>query len=393
MSVLAASLAGPHGHADEARARADRLSGRPLKLRTAGLTKRYGDVLSLAATDLAMAEGEFLTLLGPSGSGKTTLLSLIAGLVEPDAGEIWIDGQNATRVPSKKRDLGLVFQNYALFPHLSVYENIAFALRMRRMSERDIGRAVGQVLEVVRLSHLAERMPQALSGGQQQRVALARCFVYQPSIILMDEPLGALDKRLRDHMQIEIVRLSREVGASVIYVTHDQEEALVMSDRICLLNEGRVEQIGTPEELYFSPANLFTAGFLGESNRFRVTVSADGEARLPDGSRVLCRTPVPVEAGPASVIVRPENLELLPGAGALEPDNRIDAVIERVVLTGPLTRVMMRSSDGAPLVATLPSRIGGARVRPGDAVRVGFDRDSAILLNGTSEAGRTPGAA
>jgi putative spermidine/putrescine transport system ATP-binding protein len=392
MSALAASLAGRHDHADEARARADRLSGRPLKLRTAGLTKRYGDVLSLAATDLAMTEGEFLTLLGPSGSGKTTLLSLIAGLVEPDAGEIWIDGQNATHVPTKKRDLGLVFQNYALFPHLSVYENIAFPLRMRRMSEQDIGSAVGQVLEVVRLSHLRDRMPQALSGGQQQRVALARCFVYQPSIILMDEPLGALDKRLRDHMQIEIVRLSREMSASVIYVTHDQEEALVMSDRICLLNEGRVEQIGTPDELYFSPANLFTAGFLGESNRFAVSVGADGEARLPGGSRMLCRSPVAVAGGAATVVVRPENIELMIDGATRATDNLLDATVERIVLTGPLTRVLMRCADGAPLVATLPSRIGGARVRAGDAVRAGFDRDSAILLNGTSS-GRTASAA
>ncbi|MDI7065664.1 ATP-binding cassette domain-containing protein, partial [Klebsiella pneumoniae] len=185
----------------------DRHSGKVPKLKVTGLTKRYGASISLAGADLEMVDGEFLTLLGPSESGKTTLLSLIAGLTAPDEGEIWIDGRNATHLPSKKRDLGLVFQHYALFPHLNIFDNIAFPLRMRRMPEQEVRKSVDNVLDVVRLPHLRDRFPSELSGGQQQRVALARCFVYQPSIILMDEPLGALDKRLRDHMQIEITRL------------------------------------------------------------------------------------------------------------------------------------------------------------------------------------------
>ena len=223
-------------------------------------------MVALAGADLELREGEFLTLLGPSGSGKTTLLMIVAGLIQPDGGEVSIDGRLATYAPPFKRDVGMVFQNYALFPHLSVGENIAFPLRMRRVPEATIQQEVRRILEVVRLPDVGGRLPRALSGGQQQRIALARCMVYKPSIILMDEPLGALDKKLRDQMQLEIKQLHAELRITVLYVSHDQEEAMIMSDRICLMRDGHIEQIGTPDELYFQPRTRFAAEFLGESN-------------------------------------------------------------------------------------------------------------------------------
>lgn len=363
----------------------DRHSGKVPKLKVTGLTKRYGASISLAGADLEMVDGEFLTLLGPSESGKTTLLSLIAGLTAPDEGEIWIDGRNATHLPSKKRDLGLVFQHYALFPHLNIFDNIAFPLRMRRMPEQEVRKSVDNVLDVVRLPHLRDRFPSELSGGQQQRVALARCFVYQPSIILMDEPLGALDKRLRDHMQIEITRLSREFGASVIYVTHDQEEALVMSDRICLINEGRIEQIGTPHQLYFCPETLFAASFIGESNLFDVEVKNTGEAHLINGVSVRGRMTSPLSTGKAKLVVRPETIRIL--ATDDTADNRVNARVERVLLTGAMTRIHARLPDGSPIVAALPSQHGGLPLSPGREIVFGFARDAAMLLAPPSDAG------
>ncbi len=242
------------------------------KLKIRDLRKTYGSVVALAGANVDLHEGEFLTLLGPSGSGKTTMLMIIAGLTQPDSGDVWIDGQLATYAPSFKRDIGMVFQNYALFPHLSVYENIAFPLRMRKVSDDVIAKEVSRVLEIIRLPDVGDRLPRQLSGGQQQRIALARCIVYRPSIILMDEPLGALDKKLRDQLQLEIKHLHTELGITVLYVTHDQEEALVMSDRICLMNEGQINQLGTPDELYFYPESVFAADFLGESNLLDVRV-------------------------------------------------------------------------------------------------------------------------
>ncbi len=235
-----------------------------IKLRVRGLTKIYGEVMALHPTDLDLAEGEFLTLLGPSGSGKTTLLMMVAGLQLPDGGELMIDGVASTYLPTAQRDIGMVFQSYALFPHLSVFENIAFPLRMRRMPAADIRREVMRVLEIVSLGHVADRLPRALSGGQQQRIALARAIVYRPSIVLMDEPLSALDRKLREQLQDEIRSIHRQLGTTILFVTHDQGEALAMSDRICVMSHGRIEQSGSPEEVYARPANMFCANFLGE---------------------------------------------------------------------------------------------------------------------------------
>src|SRR4051794_7365585 len=253
------------------------------KLSIRGATKTSGAVTALAEATLDLAEGEFLTLLGPSGSGKTTLLMMVAGLVQPSGGEIWIDGRLATYAPPNKRDIGIVFQNYALFPHLTVYENIASPLRMRRQNEKTIAAEVRRVLDIVQLPQVADRLPRELSGGQQQRIALARCMIYRPSIILMDEPLGALDRQLRDRMQLEIKQLHKRLGITVLYVTHDQEEALAMSDRICLMRQGRVEQIGSPEELYFRPRTEFAADFLGESNIIPGIIVTSGAAGLVQG--------------------------------------------------------------------------------------------------------------
>src|SRR6202051_1790880 len=222
-------------------------------LQITGLCKRYGDFVALPPIDLDVAQGEFLTLLGPSGSGKTTLLSLIAGLAQPDDGQVRINGVDVTYGAPYERDIGMVFQNYALFPHMTVAENVSFPLQMRKTDAKATRDKRRQALEMVHLPHLAGRYPRELSGGQQQRIALARCMVYKPSIILMDEPLGALDKKLRDQMQLEIKQLHAELRITVLYVTHDQEEAMIMSDRICLMNDGQIEQIGTPDELYFHP--------------------------------------------------------------------------------------------------------------------------------------------
>ncbi len=290
--------------------------GRKLSVR--GATKVHGTVVALDNASFDLFEGEFLTLLGPSGSGKTTLLMLVAGLSEPTAGEIWIDGKLATYAPPHLRDIGMVFQNYALFPHLTVRENIAFPLRMRGgVANDEIDSEVTRALRTVQLEHTADRLPRSLSGGQQQRIALARCFVYRPSIILMDEPLGALDRKLRDRMQVEISQLHRELGITVLYVTHDQDEAMAMSDRICLMNEGRIEQIGTPEELYFHPRSIFAADFIGDSNLIDVTVESvapDGSSRLAGpahASLAAVRTDNSGEGVKARLMVRPERVRVL----------------------------------------------------------------------------------
>ena len=237
-----------------------------LKLEVRNLRKTYGNFVALEGVSINVSAGEFVTLLGPSGSGKTTLLMACAGLNEPDSGEIRIDGEPATFLPAYQRDIGMVFQNYALFPHMTIFENIAFPLWMRRRPDAEVREAVGEILDIIQLSGTEDRYPRQLSGGQQQRVALARALVYKPSIVLMDEPLGALDKKLREQLQYEIKRLHGQLGLAMLYVTHDQEEALVMSDRICLMREGRIEQMGTPQELYFRPRSLFAADFLGKSN-------------------------------------------------------------------------------------------------------------------------------
>ncbi len=359
------------------------------KLRVNDLRKTFGSLVALEGASIDVKEGEFLTLLGPSGSGKTTLLLAIAGLNDPDSGAIWIDGRLTTYLPPFKRDIGMVFQNYALFPHMTVFDNIAFPLRMRRGAEREIKDSVNRVLDIIQLPDIAQRYPRQLSGGQQQRVALARALVYEPSIVLMDEPLGALDKKLRDQLQLEIKQLHAKLNIAVLYVTHDQEEALVMSDRICLMRDGRIEQLGTPDELYFSPRTVFAADFLGESNLLsgRVTARDANEAavRLDDGTelRGVIQEGI-VEGERVRVMVRPESIALLNGGEA--PENVVEADLENAIMTGGTIKCFFRTGSGLQLSArTLTGgplaarKVASGKQRPGKQ-RLGWSRERTVVL-------------
>jgi putative spermidine/putrescine transport system ATP-binding protein len=335
-----------------------------VKMRAEGLSKHYGDVVALHPTDLSVKKGELLTLLGPSGSGKTTLLQIICGLVEPTAGKLFIDSQDRTNALVHERGIGVVFQNYALFPHLNVFENIAFPLQMRRMSASEVKRRVMHALGMVRLAMFGERFPRELSGGQQQRVALARCLVYEPSLLLMDESLSALDRKLRENMQVEIKRIHRETGATIIFVTHDQEEALALSDRVCLMNAGRIEQIGTPQEIYEAPLTSFVADFIGVSNKLRGKPSPDGWLVTADGNIPLPTDAVSVAAAnetEAMLIVRPEHVRIDEAGGGF-----IGGEIIESIYGGSQTRLLVQLQSGAVLAvsqhAGTPSRAIGDMV-------------------------------
>jgi spermidine/putrescine transport system ATP-binding protein len=266
-----------------------------------GVVKRYGTEVALRGLDLEIRDGEFFCLLGPSGCGKTTTLNLIGGFVPLTEGEIWIQGRRVHELPPHKRPVNTVFQSYALFPHMNVRENVRFGLKMDRVPAAESSLRVGEALALVGLDDFGDRMPAQLSGGQQQRVAVARALVKRPAVLLLDEPLGALDLKLRQRLQIELSQIHRDVGTTFVYVTHDQEEAMSMADRIAVMNDGRIEQLGTPEEVYRWPASRFVADFIGDSNFFAATV--DGNvATLADGSRMPCRR----GSGPATVMVRPE---------------------------------------------------------------------------------------
>jgi putative spermidine/putrescine transport system ATP-binding protein len=256
-------------------------------VRLDGLFKSYGKQAVVSDVSLAIGAGRFLTLLGPSGSGKTTTLMMLAGFSEPDQGNIVIDGKDVTTLPPQHRNLGIVFQHYALFPHLSVAENIAFPLRVRKLPAAEIEERVAWALDVVRLQAFGERLPAQLSGGQQQRVALARAIVFHPPVVLMDEPLGALDKNLRFQMQVEIKEIQQRLGMTVVYVTHDQEEAMNMSDTIVIMNQGRIEQMGPPRQVYEAPASVFAGHFLGEANLIAGTIGDGPDIALPSGITLL----------------------------------------------------------------------------------------------------------
>ncbi len=343
------------------------------KLMALGISKRYGEVVALQPSDLTVGHGEFLTILGPSGSGKTTLLQVICGLVEPTSGRLLIDGADRTNTPVHQRRMGVVFQNYALFPHMTVEENVAFALDVRKIKGADLRRRVADALDMVGLSPLRTRFPRELSGGQQQRVALARCFVYQPSLILMDEPLGALDRKLRETMQIEIKRLHRQTGATILFVTHDQDEALALSDRICLMNCARVEQIGTPADIYERPQTLFAAGFIGISNVLPGRIAAcgsrietaDGSFPLPpDGSG---RSP----GSQAALLIRPEHMTL-----DVAPAGLTGTVVE-IVYAGADARLLVALGSGVVVTVRRPPVPGPVL---GDTVAVAWAPDRVRVL-------------
>jgi putative spermidine/putrescine transport system ATP-binding protein len=280
-------------------------------LEVSSITKSYDEHQKvLDDINLQIRQGELVSLLGPSGSGKTTLLMLIAGFQKPSSGEIMLNGRSVARLPPHARNIGVVFQNYALFPHMTVEENLYFPLRMRKIS-RSVGRTkIERALETVGLSQLAGRYPHQLSGGQQQRVALARTLVYEPSLILLDEPLGALDKHLREQMQIEFKRIHRELATTMIYVTHDQSEAMTMSDRIAVMNLGAIEQIGTPADVYYRPQTEFVASFIGDSNILRGTVEKDGTVNIPGLGHVTCNLNGRSVGDNLSLLLRPESLTL-----------------------------------------------------------------------------------
>ena len=355
------------------------------KLAVTGLRKTYGPVVALDSIDLSVRAGEFLTLLGPSGSGKTTLLWAIAGLNEPDRGEIRIDGVDATHKPPHARDLGMVFQNYALFPHLTVFDNIAFPLKMRRRPAAETRDAVADALATVKLGHVADRYPAALSGGQQQRIALARALVYRPSIVLMDEPLGALDKNLREHLQLEIKALHGRLGLTILYVTHDQEEAMILSDRICLMDHAQIEQLGTPSELYRRPKTRFAATFLGESNLIPVQADRTARtARLACGATVRLAPGAAAQAihGAASLMLRPDALSVsataAPTNGAV---NVLTATVDTLLMAGAMTKVFARLETGDPIQANLLTGAAtGLTLERGQPIALTFPVDAGVLL-------------
>jgi putative spermidine/putrescine transport system ATP-binding protein len=351
-------------------------------LELAGVRKRYDSLVAVDDLDLALEAGEFLTLLGPSGSGKTTTLMMVAGLQQPDAGRIALNGVSVANLPPYRRDIGMVFQNYALFPHMTVRRNVAFPLEMRGTQAAEIARLVDEALALVKLPDHGGRLPKQLSGGQQQRVALARAMVYRPALLLMDEPLGALDRKLREQLQLEIKRVHRERGISVLYVTHDQEEALTMSDRIAVFNKGRIEQIGTPEELYDRPATRFVASFIGDTNFIegRVLGVAGGICEIETAAgRVAASARTPLSAGAAvSVAVRPERVFLAPVEAA---GVGLEGVIVEQVFLGTSRKYVVRLADGTEIVVLRPiSDPPFAQAAP--TVRVSWATDKATAFGG-----------
>jgi putative spermidine/putrescine transport system ATP-binding protein len=354
----------------------------------AGVQKSYdGHTLVIEGLDLSIPKGEFLTMLGPSGSGKTTSLMMLAGFEAPSRGEIRVAGKPIQNVPPHRRNIGMVFQNYALFPHMTIAENLAYPLKVRRMGRAETERRVARALDMVQMGALAQRRPSQLSGGQQQRVALARALVFEPDLVLMDEPLGALDKNLREHMQFEIKHLHERLGVTMVYVTHDQAEALTMSDRIAVFNRGRVEQLATPEELYEEPATVFVAGFIGENNRLS-GVLADrqgdcGTVRLESGSVVRTRVAAGLEAGASvTVSLRPERVRLVPAeqAGGAGGERCLFGHVSELIYLGDHIRVHLADGPAAGLVAKIPNNADHQHVRPGGRYRVEWGLVDAIAL-------------
>jgi spermidine/putrescine transport system ATP-binding protein len=347
------------------------------------VTRRFGDVAVVDAVSLGVRRGEFLTLLGPSGCGKTTLLRMIAGFETPDAGRVILGGRDVTDLPPYRRDVTTVFQQYALFPHMNVFDNVAFGLRRRGVAADEIKRRAGRSLEMVRLEGMERRRPTELSGGQQQRVALARALVLEPKVLLLDEPLAALDLKLRKQMQVELKSLQRRLGISFIYVTHDQEEALTMSDRVVVMNAGRIEQLGRAEEIYERPVTEFVAGFIGVSNIIEGTVESSGDqvsvinlgrasvAVRGDGARAGERV---------RVMVRPEKIRL----SFDEPGGAIRGEIESAVYLGDSTswRVVLEGGQSVTALEQNREPFSSSHDRVGRKVFVSWEPESAVILKG-----------
>lgn len=373
---------------------------RAVKVRLIDQTKRYGSVVAVDNVSLDVQEGEFLTLLGPSGSGKTTVLMMLAGLVAPSGGQILVDGQDATSKPPYERDMGVVFQSYALFPHMTVADNIAFPLKMRRLPRHEVSSRVTEALELVRLPDVGDRKPRQLSGGQQQRIALARALVFRPSVLLMDEPLGALDKKLREQMQVEIKRIQSSLGLTAVYVTHDQEEALTMSDRIAVMKDGRIIQLGVPVDMYERPRTPFVADFFGESNilrgvalgptdeEYRVAIDGSGGASARDeavqrDTSWAILMPRSAELGPRQpvvLIVRPEKIALIPAGSTSDRRNVAAGVVEEMTYAGEVTRYRVRLDAGPVFTVKQPNAHGVIRYVPGDPVTLAWHTADTVPL-------------
>ena len=349
-----------------------------------GIAKLYGHHRAIDDLHLDIEPGEFITLLGPSGSGKTTALMLIAGFETPSAGEILIDGKPVARLPPYRRNIGMVFQSYALFPHLTVAENIAFPLKQRGVGAAERQAAVLRMLDMMQLQGFGPRFPQQLSGGQQQRVAIARAIVFNPRVLLMDEPLSALDKQLRESLQLEIKRLHDRLGITFVYVTHDQREALVMSDRVSVMNHGRIEQIAPPQTLYDRPANRFVAAFLGEANLFDLS----GISAAADGSLVLAGGCLhhAARAGTAACARRllhgaaGEDGRAAPAGADIAGHNAIPAIVREVVFLGEMMRYGLQTASGRMLVVKQPHRAGNALLAVADQAVVVWSPDDTRLV-------------
>ena len=343
-----------------------------------------GETLVVKDLNLAIRRGEFLTLLGPSGSGKTTTLMMLAGFEVPTHGRIELDGQEINNVAPHKRDIGMVFQNYALFPHMTVEENLAFPLSVRKMPKAEINAKIDRALSMVQLSQMRRRRPAQLSGGQQQRVALARALVFDPKLVLMDEPLGALDKQLREHMQLEIKHIHQSLGVTVVYVTHDQSEALTMSDRVAVFNDGAIQQLATPADLYEKPQNSFVAQFIGENNRMTgvVTEMNGTSCRVKVGEAGEIRAlPVSIDSVGAktTLSLRPERVHINPVNGVCS--NQFDARVEELIYLGDHTRARVQVLGHNNFVIKVPNAEGVPDLIPGATIRVGWKTEDCRALD------------
>lgn len=352
------------------------------------LTKKFGDVVAVKDISFDVRQGEFLTLLGPSGSGKTTTLQMIAGFLTPTSGDIYISGNDVLKIPPYDRNIGMVFQNYALFPHMTVTENIAYPLKMRKLSRNKINELTNNILKIVKLPDFGKRLPKHLSGGQQQRVALARALVYDPPLLLMDEPLGALDLQLREHMQLEIRSLQKKLQITCLYVTHDQQEALTMSDRIAVFNEGNLQQIGTPEELYNRPVNRFVANFIGESNFINGSITQINENnslfKPTNGSdEIVCTCKPNFKVGKnVELIVRPEKIRILNDSEA--HSTSVQGVIDESIYIGEIIKYSVRISIDQTISVKQQIRFGRDIYQPGDKIRIGWDPTDCWIITGES---------
>ena len=359
------------------------MSTPPPAITLRGVSKRYGNQIALREMDLEIAEGEFFCLLGPSGCGKTTTLNLIGGFVGPTTGAILIRDQRVDRLPPHKRSVNTVFQSYALFPHMTVRENVGFGLRMARVKQSEAAGRIEEALALVGLEDFGDRLPSQLSGGQQQRVAVARALVNRPAVLLLDEPLGALDLKLRKRLQVELSQIHREIGTTFVYVTHDQEEAMSVSTRIAVMSEGRIQQAGTPSEIYYSPTNRFVADFIGESNFLEVDTrtAASGDVHLDDGRAVPCAVNGWSGGSRATLMVRPESVHV--GELADAPEASLRGRIVQTSFLGSQTRVAV-SCDAVPVPLTASQfgreRASARELAPDREVAIWWDKDDAVLL-------------